>query len=85
MSQNEKPTDLVLSYLVDDNGVYTAKRGGAQESDIDRLNKALKEGYRVIDVLSTSVPSGGDRVGAAAVTVVLTLEGYSPRYRGSAT
>jgi hypothetical protein len=72
MPDSEEPADLVVSYIVSGKGIV-------KETD-DALNEALKNGYRVVDVLATEMrPSGASNtVGAICVTVVLTMKSGLP-------
>jgi hypothetical protein len=59
----EKAKDLVTSYSV----ITGGKLIGHEE-----LQKALEDGYRVVDVIPTPAATAGTSSGAVVVTVVLS-------------
>ena len=61
----DKATDLVISYSVHYDGSVHGN---------ESLEKALAEGYRVVDVISTAATLGGESTGCGhcVVTVLLT-------------
>ena len=69
----DKSKDLVITYVVIING-------GTPGSD--KVQKALDDGYRVLDIIATPVAVGGSSAspGFCAVTVLLTTDAKSSNY-----
>lgn len=68
-----KPTDLVISYVVNSANVIAAT--------YEPLKKALDEGYRVVDVFTApSDGAAGAGHGMAVVTVLLTSHAGTSAY-----
>jgi hypothetical protein len=70
----EKATDLVMSYIVHPTGKVENHEG---------LQKALAEGYRVVDVFLTPMQVGGEgsNIGSVVVTVLLSTDHRGSGYR----
>ena len=73
MSESKTPNDLVLSYVVTDQGVRSQSGASSHMIQNSQIEGALKEGYRVIDIISTPIPGGQSTTGGGvAVTVLLS-------------
>lgn len=73
----DKATDLVISYAV--------RYDGTVKDSYAPLQKALDDGYRVIDVFTNAASSGGasNSPGTVVVTVLLTSGKDSAYWRTS--
>ena len=71
-SAAQKPNDLVITYVAGFGGTQAQKN-----EDYIRLQKALEEGYRVVDFNVTPTGAGGasTTIGACLITVLLQHPG----------
>ncbi len=64
MTTEHTGDDLVISYTVDEDGKLSA--------EYPKLKTALESGYRVIEIISTPLPVGGQgKQGGVCITVLL--------------
>jgi hypothetical protein len=61
-----KSNDVVVSYVVQADG----KTPGSEKVD-----GALDEGYRVVDIITSAITPGGGNIAATSVTVLLSKPG----------
>jgi hypothetical protein len=71
VADGQKPTDLVVSYVV--------SHSGTVPKTTEQLDAALAKGYRVVDVQTTPVETASS-MGYVCVTVVLMSNEESTRY-----
>jgi hypothetical protein len=74
MTTENTSTDLVISYTVASNGYLS--------EEYPKLEAALANGYRAIEIISTPMNVGSGNYGGVCITVLLVNPRSSTEYAG---